>query len=82
LRGYIFTPKELDIIEQYLKTGKRTPAFNKLLWAVRHNQRLLDDMRIYLTLLALSRKRRKEEPLKLPPGRPSKLLSGLKGAAK
>jgi len=82
LRGYIFTPKELDIIEQYLKTGKRTLAFNKLLWAVRHNQRLLDDMRIYLTLLALSRKRRKEEPLKLPPGRPSKLMSGLKGAAK
>ena len=82
MRGYIFTPKELDIIEQYLKTGKRTLAFNKLLWAVRHNQRLLDDMRIYLTLLALSRKRRKEEPLKLPPGRPSKLMSGLKGAAK
>jgi hypothetical protein len=79
LRSYIFTAKELDIIEQYLKTGRRTPAFNKLLHYVRHNHRLLTDMRIYLTLLALSRKRRKEEPLKLPPGRPSKLMSGLKG---
>ena len=78
LRGYIFTAKELDIIEQYLKTGRRTPAFNKLLHYVRHNHRLLTDMRIYLTLLALSRKRR-EESVKFPPGRPSKLMSGLKG---
>jgi DNA polymerase III epsilon subunit-like protein len=82
LRGYIFTSKELDIIEQYLKTGKRTPAFNKLLHYVRHNHRILDDARIYLTLLALAHRKRKEEPLKLPPGRPSKLMSGLKGAAK
>jgi len=81
LRTYIFTPYELAIIEEYLKTRKRTAAFNKLLWAVRHNKRLLDDMRIYLTLLSLAHRKRKEEPLKLPPGRPSKLMTGLKGVA-
>ncbi|GEM_PF-1920863 len=79
LRSYIFTPYELDVVQQYLKTRKRTPAFNKLLWAVRHNKRLLDDMRIYLMLLALAHRKRKDEPMKLPPGRPSKIMSGLKG---
>jgi hypothetical protein len=79
MRTYIFTNHELNVIQEYLKTGKRTVAFNKLLHYVRHNHRLLTDMRIYLTLLALSRKRRKEDPLKLPPGRPSKLMNGLKG---
>jgi len=78
LRTYIFTYRELDVIQQYIRTGKRTPAFNKLLWAVRHNKRLLADMRLFLVLLSLAYRKRKEEPLKLPPGRPSKLLSGLK----
>jgi hypothetical protein len=79
MRSYIFTPKELDVIEQYLKTGKRTPAFRKLLHRIRRNQHLLDEMRLYLMLLALAHRKRKEEPLKLPPGRPSKLMNGLKG---
>jgi len=79
LRNYIFTNRELNIIQEYLQTRKRTPAFNKLLHHIRHNQRLLDDMRIYLMLLALARRKRKDEPMKLPPGRPSKIMSGLKG---
>jgi hypothetical protein len=79
LRSYIFTTKELDVIQEYLRTGQRSTAFNKLLHYIRHNKRLLDDMRLYLMLLALAHRKRKEEPLKLPPGRPSKLMSGLKG---
>jgi hypothetical protein len=79
MRNYIFTARELDVIEEYLKTGKRTPAFRKLLHRIRRNQRLLDEMRLYLMLLALAHRKRKEEPLKLPPGRPSKLLTGLRG---
>ena len=79
MRSYIFTPKELDVIEQYLTTGVVTPAFRKLLHRIRRNQHLLDEMRLYLMLLALAHRKRKEEPLKLPPGRPSKLMNGLKG---
>jgi hypothetical protein len=82
LRSYIFTPKELNIIQEYLRSEKRSAAFNKLLHYVRHNQRILEDVQIYLILLRLAHKKRREEPLKLPSGRPSKLMSGLKGAAK
>jgi hypothetical protein len=79
MRTYIFTAKEIAVIEQYLKTGKRTPAFRKLLHRIRRNQHLLDEMRLYLMLLALAHRKRKQEPLKLPPGRPSKLMRGIKG---
>jgi hypothetical protein len=79
LRSYIFTTKELDVIESTYAQASELPAFNKLFHYIRHNKRLLDDMRLYLMLLALAHRKRKEEPLKLPPGRPSKLMSGLKG---
>jgi hypothetical protein len=82
LRSYIFTPKELDVIQEYIRTGKRSAAFNKLVHYVRHNKRILEDVQIYLILLSLAHKKRREESVKFPPGRPSKLLSGLKGAAK
>ena len=79
MRNYIFTPKELDVIEQYLKTGKRTPAFRKLLHYIRDNDRILNHLEIFLTLLELAHeKRSKEERLSLPPGRPDKKLEAAK----
>jgi hypothetical protein len=79
MRTYIFTPKELDVIQEYLRTGKRTPAFRKLLHHIRHNQRLLDDMQNYLMLLGLAKTKLADEKPKLPPGRPSKLTTALRG---
>jgi hypothetical protein len=78
MRNYIFTQKELNIIQEFLKTEKRMVAFNKLLHFIRHNSRILEDVQIYLILLGLAQKRR-VEPLKLPPRRPSKLGTALKG---
>jgi hypothetical protein len=77
VRSYIFTPEELDVIQEYLRTGKRSDAFNKLLFLIRHNDRILSDVEIFLTLLELAYKR-KEERLSLPPGRPSKLIEAFK----
>jgi len=82
LRSYIFTVKELDAIQEYLKTGKRTPAFNKLLWAIRHNQRLLDDVQIFLILLPLAHGKTCSKPAKLPPGRPPKLVTEIRRGLK
>jgi hypothetical protein len=79
MRGYIFTSRELDIIQEFLQTGKRTAALNKLLHYIRHNERLLDDMRIYLMLLGLAQTKMASEKPTLPPGRPSKLTNALKG---
>jgi hypothetical protein len=78
MRNYIFTPKELAVIEQYLRTGKRTPAFRKLLHHVSHNGRILNDVQIFLTLLELAKTKFGDEKPKLPPGRPSKRLKSLK----
>jgi hypothetical protein len=70
------------VIEEYLKTGKRTVAFNKVLWAIRHNDRILNDVQIFLTLLGLAKTKLGDEKPKLPPGRPSKLFRGLMGVSK
>jgi hypothetical protein len=77
MRKRIFTQHELAVIEEYLKTGKRTVAFNKILWAIRHNDRILNDVQIFLTLLELAKTKFDEKP-KLPPGRPSKLTTTLR----
>jgi hypothetical protein len=82
LRSHIFTVKELDAIQEYLKTGKRTPAFNKLLWAVRHNYRILEDLQIFLILLRLAHEKTYSEPFKLPPGRPPKLVTEIRRGLK
>jgi hypothetical protein len=66
------------VIEEYLKTGKRTVAFNKILWAIRHNDRILSDLEIFLTLLELAKTKFGDEKPKLPPGRPSKLIEAFK----
>jgi hypothetical protein len=82
LRRYIFTTFELDAIQEFLKTRKRSPAFNKLLWAIRHNQRLLDDVQIFLILLPLAHRKTCSEPAKLPPGRPPKLVTEIRRGLK
>jgi hypothetical protein len=82
VRSYIFTPEELNVIQEYLRTGKRSAAFNKLLHLIRHNSgRILEDLQLFLTLLELAHKR-KEERLSLPPGRPDKKLETAKTRAK
>lgn len=72
MRTYIFTDNELEVIQKYLQTRRRTPPFNKLLHLVRHNTRLLNHVQIFLTLLSLAKAKRKKERAKLPPGRPPK----------
>jgi hypothetical protein len=80
MRRYIFTAKELDVIQEYLQTGKRSDAFNKLLFLIRHNDRILIDVQIFLTLLELAKTKIGNEKPKLPPGRPPKLITGLRGS--
>jgi hypothetical protein len=79
MRKRIFTQRELQVIQDFLETGKRTVAFNKLLHLIRHNSgRILEDLQLFLTLLELAHEKRSKEPVKLPLGRPSKRLKSLK----
>jgi hypothetical protein len=82
MRTYIFTNHELTVIQEYLKTGKRTVAFNKILWAIRHNERILIDVQIFLTLLKLAKTKIGNEKPRLPPGRPPKLITGIRRGLK
>lgn len=79
MRSYIFTKQELKAIEEYLQTGKRSNVVNKILHFIRHNDRILDHVQIYLTLLGLAKTKLGGEKPKLPPGRPPKMLTRLRG---
>ncbi|MEM0008160.1 MAG: hypothetical protein QXR89_07880 [Candidatus Bathyarchaeia archaeon] len=79
MRSYIFTPHELEALEQFIKTRKRNPTVNKIVHYIRHNQRLLTEIQLLLALMPLLHKRSREKP-KLPPGRPPKLISNVKKA--
>jgi len=76
MRSYIFTPHELEAIEEFIKTRKRNPTVNKLAHYIRHNQRLLTEIQLLLALMPLLHKRSREKP-KLPTGRPPKISRGI-----
>lgn len=77
MRNYIFTDAELEAVQRFIQTGKRNPTFNKLIFFIKHNNRILTDVKILLTLMHLAYKPRREK-IKLPPGRPPKILEKLK----
>ncbi|MEM3055305.1 MAG: hypothetical protein QXM52_06345 [Candidatus Bathyarchaeia archaeon] len=76
MRSYIFTPRELDAIEQFIRTRKRNPTVNKIVHYIRHNQRLLTEIQLLLALMPLLSKPDKSRP-KMMPGRPPKILRGV-----
>ncbi|MEM3641255.1 MAG: hypothetical protein QXH37_04980 [Candidatus Bathyarchaeia archaeon] len=74
MRSYIFTPHELEAIEQFIKTRKRNPTVNKIMHYLKHNDRLWIDLRLILTLTRLAHYKPDKSKPKLPPGRPPKIL--------
>ncbi|MEM2917561.1 MAG: hypothetical protein QXX51_08660 [Candidatus Bathyarchaeia archaeon] len=77
MRNYIFTVRELEAIEEFIKTRRRNPTVNKIIHFLKHNERLLIDIRLFLELKRLSHYKPDKSRPKLPPGRPPKILKGV-----
>ncbi|MEM1582080.1 MAG: hypothetical protein QXK89_06180 [Candidatus Bathyarchaeia archaeon] len=78
MRNYIFTARELEAIEDFLRTRKRNPAVNKIMHLLKHNDRLWIDIQLFLELKRLAHYKPEKSKPKMMPGRPPKILSDLK----
>ncbi|MBS7616501.1 hypothetical protein KEJ45_04820 [Candidatus Bathyarchaeota archaeon] len=73
MRTYIFTPKELEAIEQFIQTRRRNPTVNKIMYYLKHNDRLWIDIRLFLELKRLAHYKPDKSRPKMMPGRPPKI---------
>ncbi|MDW8023046.1 MAG: hypothetical protein RMJ15_04845 [Nitrososphaerota archaeon] len=74
MRNYIFTVKELQAVEQFTQTGKRNPTVNKLIHYIKNNDRLFNEIQIFLELWSRAHYKPAKAKPKLPYGRPPKIF--------